>query len=155
MLAGKTYIERPWCVVVFTFTRMGGNLDRVEVVLTACLFEHFAAQNARLQVGGQGHVAPSRCRWRRPFNVLMRNILVSASKAHEVKAGAIEVVLEWMDYRHRPLTVTAAGDRVRARNLFQRALSCFLSSPTRLSLENPQNNRHSALGRPERPQKYP
>ena len=42
-----------------------------------------------------------------PFNVLMHNILVSASKAHAGASGALEVCrLEWMDGRYRPLTVT-------------------------------------------------
>lgn len=101
VLAGKTYIERLWCVVeVFTFTRMGGNLDRVEVVPLgdgALSFEHFAAQNAKcFKSEDKGRLlAAIEAAYgaHEPFNVLMRNILVSASKAHAgAKAGALEVL---------------------------------------------------------------
>ena len=97
VLAGKTYKERLWCVVeVFTFVRMGGALERVEVIPLNTGddlgFETFAVENAKCFDDNDkaklltaieaafGAYAP--------FNALVRGLLVGASGVDAVVDAA-------------------------------------------------------------------
>lgn len=86
VLSGATYIERLWCVVeVFTFVRMGGALERIDIVplSTGLNFELFAVEHAKcfdpndkarllsaIEAAFGSHA---------PFNVLVRSLLRSAN----------------------------------------------------------------------------
>lgn len=93
VLAGPTYIERLWCVVeVFTFTRMGGELDRVDVVPLgdgALFFEQFSVQAAKCFLAeDKGRLLAaieSAFGSHEPFNALVRSLLVSASSGAKGK----------------------------------------------------------------------
>ena len=88
MRAGKTYKERLWCAVeVFTFVRMGGALERVEITPLATAddlsFETFAVENtkcfddqdkAKLLTAIEAAFGAYA-----PFNSLVRGLLVGAS----------------------------------------------------------------------------
>ena len=88
VLAGKTYKERLWCAVeVFTFVRMGGALERVEITPLATAddlsFETFAVENtkcfddqdkAKLLTAIEAAFGAYA-----PFNTLVRGLLAGAS----------------------------------------------------------------------------
>ena len=97
MLAGPTYIERLWCIVeVFTFTRMGGELSRIEITpfgdVTAAVFAHFAVEQAKCFKGEDKArlltAIEAAFGAYGPFNALVRSLLISASSG---EAAAVEV----------------------------------------------------------------
>ena len=99
VLAGDTYVERLWCVVeVFTFCRMGGALDRVEIVPlgTALDFERFAVEQAKCFDANDKARLLSAIEAAfgsyAPFNVLVRSMLKAAGGGKGLQTNGLQVV---------------------------------------------------------------